>query len=59
MEKVTVTLTPEMAEQFKAYAQAFGMTLDSAVNKALDRWMEDSGSLVYAEVMGRRAAAAR
>jgi hypothetical protein len=59
MRNVTVTLTPEMAEQYQAYAQAAGITLERAVNRALDKWMEETGRFVYEEMRKRQGSGAK
>jgi hypothetical protein len=54
MGMVTVALNGKMAMEFEAYAQETGITLEAAVNKALDAWMDETGRFVYVELVKRR-----
>ena len=58
MEQVTVKLDGKLAEEYTAYAQEAGMTFEAVVTRALDKWMDETGRFVYAELVKRHKARA-
>jgi hypothetical protein len=56
MDNVTVALNGKLAGEYTAYARKAGITLEAAVNTALDEWMENEGSYIYAGLVKRNAA---
>lgn len=51
---VMVPMDAQLAGQYREYARAAGITFERAVHKGLDRWMEDTGSFVYEELVNRQ-----
>lgn len=54
---VMVPMDSELAAQYREYARVAGISFEKAVNKAADRWMGETGALVYEQMVkrGRRA----
>ncbi len=51
-----IVLRPNLASEFELYAREAGITMDSAVNNALNEWMESRGRYVFVEMVRRRKA---
>lgn len=54
MSNCLVKLSPEVHARVTAYATAVNISFDSAADKIINRWMDDTGDLVIEELAKKR-----